>query len=263
MNLKINACMFLAIGSLVFLGIFARKFKNRLTMRDFVIGTTVYVAAKVLFYQIEYAAISSLFGDVSRLLQNSALMITDALITVAVYLLIYRFFYRYEKNEKTAFSLGAGASALEIVSSVTYVLFTYGMMMQSVLTGKAADQLLSQGFSQAAVESAIANVSNISIFSILFIGLQMFLILMTHIICSILVYRNITDEEKKYTGYGLAVFLACNLVTKVIAPLSGIAGLAAEVILILLEYYYMVNDENSPVRDTIMNFNNKKVKRRK
>ena len=122
MDLKINACIFLALGIVIAIIYASRKLKKFLSLRDVLTGSIIYVGAKVIIYQAEYAFVKDIFASSIKLFQQGFLAILDSLVTLFMYVAIYKFFYNTSKDSREAFSLAFGAASFQSVLSIAYVL---------------------------------------------------------------------------------------------------------------------------------------------
>lgn len=248
MDLKINACIFLALGIIIAVIYASRKLKAFLSLRDVLTGSIIYVGAKVIFYQAEYAFVKDIFANNTKLFQQGLLTILDSLVTLFMYIAIYKFFYNARKDPREAFSLAFGAASFQSVLSIAYMFVLYGLMFYSIKTGTAYNLLIEKGYAAENVTNAIETMNNISIFTIIYLAIEAILIFIMHIICSAYIYQSKNDKKMLFFAF-TSLFIA-NIITYIMSCINIYIALALEIIYILYGYYVIKNKDNSMVRLT-------------
>ena len=248
MDLKINACIFLAIGVVIAIIYASRKLKAFLSLRDTLTGSIIYIGGKVIFYQAEYALVKYIFANSSKLFQDSLLAILDSLIVLFVYVAIYKLFYNTKRDPREAFSLAFGAASFQSIFSIAYVLLSYGLMFYSLKSGNIYDVLTEKGYTLDNINNAVELLNNVSLFTIIFLFFETVLIFIMHIICSAYVYQS--KKDKKMLIYALLSLFISDVIIFIIASLNVYVALALEAIYILYGYYIIANKDKSTVRLT-------------
>lgn len=251
MEEKIRWCMLLVvtlIGALIYL---YQVLKKKITFRDWITGSLIYVAVKVFFYQIIYSLLLELFGNVLSISSRTLILcVLEAIFTVIVYLAIYNLFYKKTANSITAISLGFGSGCFEVVSNSVYTLFSYATMMRALLEGNIENILLNQGFTEELIPSAIAYINQISSISIITVTLQAVVAVVVQLMVSCWLYRRNADKENRFLIYSFGLVLVSNVINQVIFNWNYIIGLVLILCLLFICYYIVFCIKNNSISST-------------
>lgn len=213
--------------------------KEKITFRDAVTGTLIYIFTSVFIHQIAYSLLLEKMGSENLILRNLILSLIDGIGLVLVYLLICRFFYHKKVDSIIAYSLAFGQTCIQTIFSCVYSLLCYASMMGATADGSITKVLKQQDISKDLIPSIIQQINSFSYSSILLIVMQFLTIIATQFLVACLLYHFIEKKNYKILLSAFTVSILFAISIQFVGGLNVVFGIILSFLLLLASLYYV------------------------